>query len=173
MCIFRYLISYGPLTETCVLLCLQTDVKRGDKNVSHVEIDSELQRETEYHGCHFDIFSTGMFSCKVNVEKRKFLRGLRYLRESFLDQIFTPERLKHELTSFNNSVSIRLKSPSVVISEVLLPRILTQNSNPILLSTLSQYELMTSIADDVLNHEAEETRRKLREITEYITDPRR
>ena len=161
----RYLALYEALV-------FNTDVKRGNETVSHEEIDPELQRETNSVSCSFDN-DKGIITFSVMVEKGKFFQGLQYLREALTQQIFTKERLQHRLTTFKNSLAVRLTNSWLVVEEVMTPLIVTQNSNRALLSFLSQYEVITSIADDLDKNEARETLKKFKEITDFITNPKR
>ena len=153
-------------------LVFNTDVKRGNKTISHEEIALELQQDTNSADCWFDHVK-GIMSFSVNVEKGKFLKGLQYLGEAITQQIFTQERLHHEMTTFKNSLADWLTNPSLVIREAITPLTETQNSNYALLSNLSQYKLIMSITDDVTKNEARETLKTFQEINNFITDRKR
>ena len=151
-------------------LIFGTDLQRGEQTIKHQQVEQEMDRET--NGYHASLFPrSGVVSVEVSVEKKKFLKGLQYVKEALTQQVYTQERLQHLLTSFNNSFSSKMKSSSRVMEHMMTSSLLKNESLDRLVTFISQYKTLKALDDDVRGNDAVETLAKFKKITEFITNP--
>ena len=96
---------------------------------------AEIYRNVNWYKHHTLLTSTG--------------RGMRYLREGLMQQVFTKDRLRHVVTLRNNSFPSAMKQHTKVVREIYAPMMLSNKSMESILSLLAQRRLLSTIADDI------------------------